>query len=52
MVNIFPSTAELQNGHDLDNLEKIRELLGLEAFSQNAHLAQLDYHRRSVSAEF
>ncbi|RYP63895.1 hypothetical protein DL771_009070 [Monosporascus sp. 5C6A] len=42
----------LQNDRDFDNLEKIRKLLGLEAFSHEAHLAQLDSHRRSVAAEF
>ncbi|RYP03960.1 hypothetical protein DL765_010351 [Monosporascus sp. GIB2] len=42
----------LQSDRDFDNLEKIRELLGLEAFSHEAHLAQLNSHRRSVAAEF
>ncbi|RYP33461.1 hypothetical protein DL767_004739 [Monosporascus sp. MG133] len=42
----------LQNDRDFDNLEKIRKLLGLEAFSHEAHLAQLDSYRRSVAAEF
>ncbi|RYO75236.1 hypothetical protein DL762_010104 [Monosporascus cannonballus] len=44
--------TELQSDRDFDNLEKIRELLGLEAFSHEAHLAQLNNHRRSVAAEF
>ncbi|RYP63753.1 hypothetical protein DL769_006880 [Monosporascus sp. CRB-8-3] len=42
----------LQRDRDFDKLEKIRELLGLEAFSHKAHLAQLDSHRRNVAAEF
>ncbi|RYP48746.1 hypothetical protein DL768_005403 [Monosporascus sp. mg162] len=50
--NVLLPTEELQNERDFDNLEKIRKLLGLEAFSHEADLTQLDSHRRSVAAEF
>ncbi|KAJ6443245.1 LIM domain-containing protein [Purpureocillium lavendulum] len=42
----------LQNDSDFTNLERVRNLLGLEPFSPETHLVQLDRHRSDVRAEF
>jgi hypothetical protein len=44
--------SELQEGRDLDNLEKIRKLLGLAPYSPKAQLNQFAKHRDNVLAEF
>ncbi|KAK3371087.1 hypothetical protein B0T24DRAFT_667819 [Lasiosphaeria ovina] len=41
--------SDMQNHHDI---EVVRKLLGLEAVSDAAQLAQLERHRRNVAAEF
>ncbi|KFA54444.1 hypothetical protein S40293_11529 [Stachybotrys chartarum IBT 40293] len=42
---------ELQEGHDSDRLERVRDLLNVKAYSHEAKMAQLEKHHNEIKME-